>query len=46
MVFERTEEKDFSAIKQLYWDAIDYMDKNNSSIGWRKGIYPSDEFIN
>lgn len=45
MVFERTEEKDFSAIKQLYWDAIDYMDKNSSSIGWRKGIYPSDEFI-
>ena len=45
MVFERAEEKDFSAIKQLYWDAIDCMDANNASIGWRKGIYPSDEFI-
>lgn len=32
-------------IKQFYWDLIDEMSDQNDKIGWKKGIYPTDSFL-
>ena len=43
MEFLRASEADFLRVRQFYWDLIDRMD--SSVIGWKKGIYPSDEML-
>ena len=37
--------KEFEAIKKFYWNLIDEMSEKDDSIGWKKGIYPSDQFL-
>ena len=41
-------ESDFRAIQGFYWDVINDIHENNTShenLGWERGIYPSDNFI-
>ncbi len=35
----------FPKIKDFYWKLIDDMAAVNDQIGWKKGIYPTDEFL-
>lgn len=45
MKFEKAKVTEFAVIKQFYWDLIDAMSDQNDMIGWKKGIYPTDEFL-
>lgn len=48
MTFEQAHEADFAAIQRFYWDVIDDIHKNNvrgETLGWEKGVYPSDAFL-
>ena len=45
MLFKKTNLEDFHRIKQFYWDLIDEMSDQNDKIGWKKGIYPTDSFL-
>ena len=48
MKFQKASETDFHIIQKFYWDVIDNIHRNNVNIenlGWEKGIYPSDKFI-
>lgn len=45
MEFQKVSEKDFETIKAFYWDVIDAMQDKDFSIGWKKGIYPDDDYI-
>ena len=48
MNFQKASETDFYIIQKFYWDVIDNIHKNNvenQNLGWEKGVYPSDVFI-
>ena len=48
MEFQKAKESDFRAIQGFYWDVIDDIHKNNTNhenLGWERGVYPSDNFI-
>lgn len=45
MTFQKAEINEFHLIKQFYWDLIDAMWEQNDTIGWKKGIYPTDLFL-
>ena len=45
MIFQKAHINDFERIKNFYWDLIDEMQDQNDVIGWKKGIYPTDEFL-
>lgn len=45
MIFQKAYINDFERIKSFYWDLIDEMQDQNDVIGWKKGIYPTDEFL-
>lgn len=45
MSFERADAMEFERIKEFYWNLIDAMRDQNDRIGWKKGIYPTDEFL-
>ena len=45
MTFERADATEFERIKEFYWNLIDAMRDQNDRIGWKKGIYPTDEFL-
>lgn len=45
MIFQKAHSNDFERIKSFYWDLIDEMQDQNDVIGWKKGIYPTDEFL-
>ena len=48
MNFQKASETDFCTIQKFYWDVIDNIHKNNTenkNLGWEKGVYPSDAFI-
>ena len=36
---------EFADVKKFYSDLIDEMGDGNESIGWKKGVYPSDGYI-
>lgn len=36
---------EFEAIRKFYWDLIDAMKDRSDTVGWKKGIYPSDSFL-
>lgn len=45
--FEKAASNEFESIRAFYWDLIDSMrqDGKGDNIGWKKGIYPTDEFL-
>ena len=48
MKFQKASESDFRMIQRFYWDVIDNIHRNNvnnENLGWEKGVYPSDDFI-
>lgn len=45
MIFQKAKPEDFPRIKQFYWNLIDEMHDQNDKIGWKKGIYPTDSFL-
>ena len=48
MKFQKASETDFHIIQKFYGDVIDNIHRNNvnnENLGWEKGIYPSDKFI-
>lgn len=48
MKFQQASEADFTIIQEFYWDVIDDIHRNNvnhENLGWEKGVYPSDQFI-
>ena len=36
---------EFDQVKAFYWDLIDQMKDRSNTVGWKKGIYPSDLFL-
>ncbi len=48
MKFQKASESDFRMIQRFYWDVIDDIHRNNvnnENLGWEKGVYPSDDYI-
>ncbi len=48
MKLQKADEHDFPAIQRFYWDVIEDIHKNNrnnENLGWKKGVYPSDDFL-
>ena len=45
MLFKKVNLEDFYGIRQFYWDLIDDMSDQNDKLGWKKGIYPTDSFL-
>ena len=45
MVLQKENINSFERIKNFYWALIDEMQDQNDVIGWKKGIYPTDEFL-
>ena len=45
MIFGQAYPDEFDLIKQFYWNLIDEMKEQNDKIGWKKGIYPTDDFL-
>lgn len=45
--FEKAAPNEFESIRAFYWDLIDSMrqDGKGDNIGWKKGIYPTDEYL-
>ena len=44
-MFQKASDGEFDLIKDFYWNLIDSMSEQNDTIGWKKGIYPSDSFL-
>lgn len=36
---------EYEAVKSFYWDLIDKMQDRTDTVGWKKGIYPSNDFL-
>ena len=36
---------EFEAVRDFYWESIDLMQDREDTVGWKKGIYPTDEFL-
>lgn len=45
MIFEKANEEDYASVRNFYWKLIDEMQSENDKIGWKKGIYPSDDYL-
>ena len=45
MIFEKANEEDYVPVSNFYWKLIDEMQSENDKIGWKKGIYPSDDYL-
>lgn len=45
MVFRTADISEFKKIRDFYWELIDLMKDRTDTIGWIKGIYPSDDFL-
>ena len=43
MFFQKAAAEEFETVRGFYWRLIDAMDQ--TTIGWKKGIYPTDEFL-
>lgn len=37
--------EEFEAVRDFYWETIDLMEGRTDTVGWKKGIYPSDQFL-
>lgn len=45
MLFQLANKSEFKQIRQFYWNLIDAMSDQNDCIGWKKGIYPTDDYL-
>lgn len=44
-MMEKVKIDSFESIRDFYWSAIDAMTDQSETVGWKKGIYPSDQFL-
>lgn len=45
MIWQVEPVESFHEIRSFYWQLIDDMAAVNDRIGWKKGVYPSDDFL-
>ena len=45
MQFGQAKPEEFDAVRGFYWAMIDAMQDQFDKIGWKKGVYPTDEFL-
>lgn len=45
MTLRRAGEAEFEAVRSFYWALIDQMADRTDTVGWKKGVYPSDAFL-
>lgn len=45
MLFRLAKKDEFESLRKFYWNLIDEMRGQSDKIGWKKGIYPTDEFL-
>lgn len=48
MNFQKASETDFRMIQKFYWDVTDHIHENktkNEKLGWEKGVYPLEAYI-
>lgn len=45
MKLRKAGENEFEAVRAFYWDVIDLMSDRTDTVGWKKGIYPSDGLL-
>lgn len=45
MRLQKASPANFFRIRAFYWDLIDEMQAENDKIGWKRGIYPADDFL-
>lgn len=45
MVLQKATTDDFERVRNFYWNLIDEMRGQTNTVGWKKGIYPSDAFL-
>ena len=45
MKLRTARKEEFESIRNFYWNLIDQMKNRNGIIGWKKGIYPEDDFL-
>ena len=44
-VFRQGSKEEFFSIRSFYWKLIDDMREESERIGWKKGIYPADDYL-
>lgn len=44
-MFQKAKPEDLRRVRDFYWNLIDEMKSENEKIGWKKGIYPTDEYL-
>lgn len=45
LIFQKAREDEFALIKDFYWNLIDLLGGQKDRMGWKKGIYPTDSFL-
>ncbi len=45
MLLRKAEKEEFPTVQTFYWELIDQMEGQKDTVGWKKGIYPTDEFL-
>lgn len=45
MKIRQAEQNEFEAVCAFYWDIIDLMEGQTDTVGWQKGVYPDDAFL-
>lgn len=44
-MFQKAKTEDLRRVRDFYWNLIDEMKYENEKIGWKKGMYPTDEYL-
>lgn len=37
--------EEYESVRDFYWEVIDLMQGRSDTVGWKKGIYPADDFL-
>ena len=45
MRLRAAEKEEFLSVRSFYWELIDQLKDQEGTVGWKKGIYPSDSFL-
>lgn len=45
MQLRLADKEEFGSIRDFYWEVIDLMQDRTDTVGWKKGIYPTDRFL-
>ena len=45
MTIRKAEPNQFQAVRELYYDIIDAVGDSGDSVGWKKDIYPTPDFL-